>query len=280
MEIKNNNSEKVTDQSSNQSSISEKLNYGQKLSNKINQKKNQNTEIIEDNDYTNFMRKYTMEPQIFRKEFVPVLKPIVIHWVPTKLILNKNEFNHFGKKRNKGSPISCPCSEDENEISEELSFSNSSEISDLSNEYLNNNENGLKGIRKNFIKLKGGSIHKVMTRKTIKVKMINKLNYFQNSDVEEKKVEKEDKDSSNSELYDDNIFTTYQMKPYDKVELGLKPTKSTKICNEKIKGYENEINENNDKYNNALKKRNRLNSMSILDTLKNRLNLKSKFEKV
>lgn len=98
MEIKNNNSEKVTDQSSNQSSISEKLNYGQKLSNKINQKKNQNTEIIEDNDYTNFMRKYTMEPQIFRKEFVPVLKPIVIHWVPTKLILNKNEFNHFGKK--------------------------------------------------------------------------------------------------------------------------------------------------------------------------------------
>ena len=255
MEIKNNNSEKVTDQSSNQSSISEKLNYGQKLSNKINQKKIQNTEIIEDNDYTNFMRKYTMEPQIFRKEFVPVLKPIVIHWVPTKLILNKNEFK-------------------------ELSFSNSSEISDLSNEYLNNNENGLKGIRKNFIKLKGGSIHKVMTRKTIKAKMINKLNYFQNSDVEEKKVEKEDKDSSNSELYDDNIFTTYQMKPYDKVELGLKPTKSTKICNEKIKGYENEINENNDKNNNALKKRNRLNSMSILDTLKNRLNLKSKFEKV
>ena len=42
----------------------------------------------------------------------------------------------------------------------------------------------------------------------------------------------------------------------------------------------NEINENNDKNNNALKKRNRLNSMSILDTLKNRLNLKSKFEKV
>lgn len=68
-----------------------------------------------------------------------------------------------------------------------MSFSNSSEISDLSNEYLNNNENGLKGIRKNFIKLKGGSIHKVMTRKTIKAKMINKLNYFQNSDVEEKK---------------------------------------------------------------------------------------------
>ena len=70
------------------------------------------------------------------------------------------------------------------------------------------------------------------------------------------------------------------MKPYDKVELGLKPTKSTKICNEKKNGYENEINENNDKNNNALKKRNRLNSMSILDTLKNRLNLKSKFEKV
>jgi hypothetical protein len=276
MEMKNNISEKMTDQSSNQSSISEKLNYGQQLANKINQKKNQDTEIIEDDNYINFMRKYTMEPQIFRKEFVPVLKPIVIHWVPTKLILNKNEFKQFGKNRNKGSPISCPCSEDENEINEELSFSNSSDISNLSNEYLNNNENGLKGIRKNFIKLKGGSIHKVMTRKTIKAKNSNKFDCFKNSDVEKEKVEKEDKDvSSNSDLYEDNIFNIYKMKPYDKLELGLKPNKSTKICNEKIKGYENEINEDKDKNNEALNKRNRINSMSILDTLKNRL----KFEK-
>jgi hypothetical protein len=276
MEMKNNISEKMTDQSSNQSSISEKLNYGQQLANKINQKKNQDTEIIEDDNYINFMRKYTMEPQIFRKEFVPVLKPIVIHWVPTKLILNKNEFKQFGKNRNKGSPISCPCSEDENEIDEDLSFSNSSDISDLSNEYLDNNENGLKEIRKNFIKLKSGSIHKVMTRKTIKAKNSYKFNYFQNSDIEEEKIEKEDNDlSSDSDLYDDNIFTSYQMKPYDKVELGLKPTKSSKICIEKIKGYENKINEDNDKNNADLKKRNRINSMSILDTLKNRL----KFEK-
>ena len=276
--MKNNISEKMTDQSSNQSSISEKLNYGQQLANKINQKKNQNTETIEDNDYINFMRKYTMEPQIFRKEFVPVLKPIVIHWVPTKLILNKNEYKHSGKNRNKGSPISCPCSEDENEIDEDLSFSNSSDISDLSKEYLDNNENGLKEIRKNFIKLKSGSIHKVMTRKTIKAKNSFKFDYFKNSDIEEEKIEKEDKDlssDSDPDLYDENIFTSYQMKPYDKVELGLKPTKSSKICTEKIKGYENNINEENDKNNAALKKRNRINSMSILDTLKNRL----KFEK-
>ena len=65
------------------------------------------------------------------------------------------------------------------------------------------------------------------------------------------------------------------MKSYDKVELGLKPPKSSKNCIEKIKGFENKINEENDKNNPALKKRNRLNSMSILDTLKNRL----KFEK-
>lgn len=274
--MKSNNSEKVTDQSSNQSSISEQLAYGKQIANKINQKKNQNTEQIEDNNHLSMMRKYTMEPQIFRKEFVPVLKPIVIHWVPTKLILNKKNFKHPRKSKNRESPISCPCSEDENEINEELSFSNSSDISDLSNEYLNNNENGLKGIRKKFIKLKSGSIHKVMTRKTIKAQKSNKFDYFQNSDDEEEKKEKEDKDlSSNSDLYDDNIFTTYQMKPYDKVELELKPAKSTKICNDKIKTYENEINEDIDKKNTALKKRNRIYSMSILDTLKNKL----KFEK-
>ncbi len=268
MEIKNNNSEKVTDQSSNQSSISEQLAYGQKLPNKISQKKNPNTGKIEDNNHLNMMRKYTMEPQIFRKEFVPVLKPIVIHWVPTKLVLNKNECKHFGKNKNKGSPISCPCSEDENEINEELSFSNSSEISDLSNEYLNNVE-GLKGIRKKFTKLKSGSIHKVMTRETIKAKKSNKFDYFQNSGEEEKII------SSNSDLYDDNIFTNYEMKPFDKVDLEIKPNKSSNICIGKIKSYENEINEDINKNNPSLQKRNRINSMSILDTLKNRL----KFEK-
>lgn len=274
MEMKNNNSEKMTDQSSNQSSISETLTYGQQLGNKISQKKNQNAGKMEDNNQINMMRKYTMEPQIFRKEFVPVLKPIVIHWVPTKLILNKKEFKHFRKNTNKGSPISCPCSGDENEINEELSFSNDSDISDLSNEYLNNDENGLKEIRKKFIKLKSGSIQKVKTRKTIKAKKSNKFDYFQNSDVEEEKVDKEDKElSSDSDLYDDNIFTNYQMKPYDKVELGLKSTKSTKLCIGNIKGYENEINEDNNKNNTALKKRNRIYSMSILDTLKNKLKL-------
>ena len=270
MEIKKNNSEKITDQSSNQSSISEKVNYSQQFPNKISQKYNQSTEIIEDDYNLNLMRKYTMEPQIIRKEFVPVLKPIVIHWVPSKLILNKNEFKNFRKNKNKGAPISCPCSEDENEINEESNFSESSDISDLSNEYLNNDEDGLKEIRKNFMKIKSGSIHKVMTRTNIKAQISNKYDYFQ------EKVKSEDKDfSSNSILDDDNNFTNYKMKPYDKVELGLKPAKSTKICNEIIKGYENEINDDNNKNDTTLKKRNRIYSMSILDTLKNRL----KFEK-
>ena len=282
MELKNSYSDKVTDQSSNLSSNSEKIDHCQQPSEKFF-KNIKNIEKITETQYSNLMRKYSMEPHIFRKEFVPVLKPIEIHLVPTKLILNKEDFKHSRKNKNIEEPISYPCSEDEKLINEELNFSDSSDISDiseLSNKNENDTENGLKELRKNFIRLKSG-LQKFKTRKTIKHKISKKFD-FENYDIEENKSENDDQNedkgsiSSDSDLYDDNnIFINYSLKPYNNKELGLKPTKSNKVVthfnfinDDKFK--DDDVDNNN---NMNLKKRNRINSMSILDTLKNRLKI-------
>lgn len=285
MELKNTYSDKVTDQSSNHSSNSEKMDHYQQPSEKFF-KNIKNIEKITEAQYSNLMRKYSMEPHIFRKEFVPVLKPIEIHLVPTKLILNKEGFKHSTKNKNKEEPISCPCSEDEKLINKELNFSDISDISDiseLSNNDENDTENGLKELRKNFIRLKSCLNQKVKTRKTIKTikHKISKKFDFENSDIEENKSENGDLNedkcniSSDSDLYDDNnIFINYSIKPYNNKELGLKPTKSNKVVT-----HFNFINDDKfkisdgDDNNLSLKKRNRINSMSILDTLKNRLKI-------
>ena len=268
MEIKNTYSDKVTDQSSNQSSNSDKIETIKDI------------EKLTETKYSNLMRKYSMEPHIFRKEFVPVLKPIEIHLIPTKLILNEEDFKHSKKNKNKEASISCPYSEDEKLINDELNFSDISDISDfseLSNK--NDSENGLKELRKNFIRLKSGQIQKVKTIKTIKHKISKKFD-FEGSDIEGNKSENDDENedkgsiSSDSDLYDDNnIFINYSIKPYNNKELGLKPTKSNKVVTHF--NYINDDNDNNNNNNMNVKKRNRINSMSILDTLKNRL----KFDK-
>jgi hypothetical protein len=125
MESKNISTEKVTDQSSNQSTISEQFEFSQ------NQAKNVSASIPKEEKNQNktpLIRKYTLEPQIFQKEFVPVLKPIEIHLVPSKLRLNDIKFKH-NKNKNKydkdiASCISCPCSEEESEINYYLDMSN------------------------------------------------------------------------------------------------------------------------------------------------------------
>ena len=274
MELKNTDSDKMTDQSSNQSSNSDKI---------------ENIKIIEkitETKYSNFMRKYSMEPHIFRKEFVPVLKPIEINLIPTKLILNKENFKHSRKNKNKEVSISCPCSEDEKPIEDKLNCSDISDVSDiseLSNKNANDTENGLKELRKNFIRLKSGLIQKVKTRKIIKHKISKKFD-FENSNIEENKPENDDLNedkgsiSSDSDLYDDNnIFINYSIKPYNNKEIELKPNKSNKVVTHfkfiNHNKFKDGDGDDNNKMN--LKKRNRINSMSILDTLKNRL----KFDK-
>ena len=96
MTSNNISSEKGTDISSKESTISEQVIFNK------NQINNKNDNILNEekkqNNNKNFIRKYTIEPKIFRKEFVPVLKPIEIHLVPSKLRLNEVGFKHHKKK--------------------------------------------------------------------------------------------------------------------------------------------------------------------------------------
>lgn len=296
MEFQKNRSEKTTDQSSNQSATSEQ--------NKFNQNQTKNfsdltlkEEKNEKNHFVNIVRKYSMESQIFRKEFVPVLKPIEIHLVPSKFRLNEMEIKHNRKNKNIFSCFSCPCSEEGSEIDNDLNLSNSSDISDFSDlsKNINNNnndENGLKGIRKKFTKIKSGSIQKVMTKKNLKKKLASKqfecFNiYDKENDNQEEEYnniynEKIEEDSFSSELYDDNNnFNNYSIKPYESNELNLKEMKSSKNVTNSAKHYDNIINKNNlqnniNKYNSddiKENKRHRIYSVSILDTLKNKLKI-------
>ena len=286
MEIKYISSEKITDQSSNKSSISEKnhLNKQQQKNKNENKLISQKPPIIVD-------RKLTMEPQIFRKEFVPILKPIEIHLVPSKLRLNK----FIKKNRNYNNDLlsnSCPCSEDESELDCKLD-SNSSYVSDSSNlsndENSNINQTGLKEIRKKFIKVKNDLIHKVMTKKNLKNKKLTKqFKYFEKyyiNEEEEEESEKSikiykdsDEESISSDLYDDNNnFINYSINQFENnnnKHLKVKHTKSSNVVNNSIKNYENIINDekleiNDNNTNNE--KRNRIYSFSILDTLKNKI---------
>lgn len=294
---KNISSEKVTDQSSNQSTISDKLKFNQ------NQPKNLSSNLIKEEkkiSNNSYQRKYTMEPFIFRKEFVPVLKPIEIHLVPSKFRLNDKKNKHKNTKEH-SSCISCPCSEEESDIDNYLDISNSSDISDSSDLSYNNNnknvinnninENGLKDIRKKFIRIRTGSIHKVMTKRNLINKKLKKQ--YVCFDLIEKEKDKEnlykeykdEEDSISSELYEDNnLFNNYSMKPENKNnELRLKQTKSSNLITNSIKNYDNIINndsdiddiKNNDKNDKDAnnKKRNRIYSFSILDTLKNKLKI-------
>ena len=294
MESKNISSEKMTDQSSNQSTISEQFKFNQ------NQAKNLSANIPKEEKNQNktpLIRKYTLEPQIFQKEFVPVLKPIEIHLVPSKLRLNDIKFKH-NKNKNKydkdnTSCISCPCSEEESEINYYLDMSNSSEISDssdLSNNknIVNNlNENGLKDIRKKFIKIRTGSIHKVMTKKNLKNKKLSQqYDCFDIVDKENCKECKDEEDNFSSESFDDNnIFISDSIKPNEdhNQKLILKQTKSSNFVTNSIKNYDsimdksNDIDDEDEKDDNIdnkiNKKRYRIYSSTILETLKNKLKI-------
>ena len=84
-------------------------------------------EDIDSNINTNLKRKYSLEEKLLlKKDFVPQLKPIEIHLVPSKLRLNKKGFKDL--KCNKDNKIllmsnnyfiSCPNSEEGPEYPEE-----------------------------------------------------------------------------------------------------------------------------------------------------------------
>ena len=217
-------------------------------------KKNLYMEDIDTNIYEK-KRKYSMEEKlVIKKDFVPQLRPIEIHLVPSKLRLNKKGFKDL--KCNKDNKIllmsnnyfiSCPNSEEEEEEESELDFSPQKK---------SKNEN-IKDTRKNLHKMKSGSLPKVLSRNLIEpscniFKEEMKFDYDE-SEKENSFDSKEDEDYINNDnllLYDDNDFIQYKIEDNN---------------NEEDK---KEIKESKEGKHNV--RTNRINSCSILDVLKNR----------
>ena len=211
-------------------------------------KNNLYMENIDSNLDNQIKRKYSMEEKlVIKKDFVPQLKPIEIHLVPSKLRLNKKGFKDL--KCNKDNKIllmsnnyfiSCPNSEEEEEEESEIYFEPE----------INNKNEDIKSTRKNLQKMKSGSLPKVLSRNLIEsnCKMYKedlKIDY--DSDKEDSVDFKDDINYLNNDnllLYDDNDFINYKMNPNEE--------------DKKIKEGESSV------------RTNRINSCSILDVLKNR----------
>ena len=195
-------------------------------------------------------RKYSLDEKlVIKKDFVPHLKPIEIHLVPSKLRLNKKGFKDL--KCNQDNKIlllsnnyfiSCPNSEEE-ELEEE-----ESDV-DLSPQENEKNEN-IKDIRKNLHKMKSGTLPKVLSRNLIECKMYKedmKIDY--DSDKENSNDINDDND--NLFLYDESDFINYKIKEKDDND-------NNNDNNQQKKEEENKV------------RTNRINSCSILDVLKNK----------
>ena len=196
--------------------------------------------IEELNESEEVQRKYTIENKLEIKDFVPKLKPIEIHLIPSKLRLNKKGIKDY--KRNKNNKIllnskkyfiSCTNSEDE----ESENYSSSKEIikelcikDDL-------NDSDINLTRRNLQKTKNKNMPKVHSKNEVvsKGKYENELNLDNSSD---------------SDLYDIDEIDNYSLLEYNDKE-------------EKKK-------ENEEKNNNY---RNRANSFSILDILRKKSQL-------
>ena len=219
-------------------------------------KKNLYMEDIDTNIYDK-KRKYSMEEKlVIKKDFVPQLRPIEIHLVPSKLRLNKKGFKDL--KCNKDNKIllmsnnyfiSCPNSEEEEEESE----------IDFSPKKKSNKEN-IKSTRKILHKMKSGTLPKVLSRNLIEpscniFKEEMKIDYESEKDSFESKEDENYINNDNLLLYDDDDFIQY--KKEEKDDEDKKEEKDDKKNKEEKDGKHNV-------------RSNRINSCSILDVLKNR----------
>ena len=125
-------------------------------------------------------RKYTLENQLIIKDFVPQLKPIEIHVVPSKFRLNKKGFKDLKcNKENKillnsnNYYISCPNSVEDSD--ESLNLESSKEILPLKSENKDNSHNkhpasedekilDINGTRKFLQKTKNKNIPKIHSK--------------------------------------------------------------------------------------------------------------------
>ena len=186
------------------------------------------------NSTRHLTRRYTCEPNISVKNFVPILRPISNskHMIPSKFLLSS--------KRNNNNPLSCPVSEDENEL--EVDSDSSSNSSDLENSLNNEKKNRFNCVKKNLVKLRKNSR---ISNKSVENKKI---------DVDEKIKNIEQKPNPKKMKESDDTFEINKNS-----EFYRKHKYSCNILPHFYKG-ENLFNKI---------KRNRINSSSILEILEN-----------
>lgn len=199
--------------------------------------------IEELNESEEVQRKYTIESRLEIKDFVPKLKPIEIHLVPSKLRLNKKGIKDYKRNRNnkillnsKKYFISCPNSEDE----DSENYSSSKEIiKELCiNDEMNDSDINL--TRRILQKTKNKNMPKIHSKNEVasKGKYENELNL---------------NNSSDSDLYDIDEIDNYSLLEYDDKEEEKKEKKENE--------EKNHIN------------RNRANSFTILEILRKKSKL-------
>jgi len=244
---KNQSNKQIFDSETNESSKKD-INLSQNSANEKQFKKSieffpKKIYIEELDESEEVQRKYTIESRLEIKDFVPKLKPMEIHLVPSKLRLNKKGIKDYKRNNNKillNSKkyfISCPNSEDE----DSENYSSSKEIikefciqDDL-------NDSDINLTRKILQKTKNKNMPKVHSKNEVvsKGKYENELNLDNSSD---------------SDLYDIDEIDNYSLLEYDDKEENKKEKK-----------------ENEEKSDN--KNRNRANSISILELLRKKSQL-------
>ena len=223
-------------------------------------------EDIDSNINTNLKRKYSLEEKLLlKKDFVPQLKPIEIHLVPSKLRLNKKGFKDL--KCNKDNKIllmsnnyfiSCPNSEEEEEEESDIDFSPQKK---------NKNED-IKSTRKNLHKMKSGSLPKVLSRNLLEtnLKLKEEMKFDYDSDKEDS-IDFKDNfnyvDNDKYFLYDENDFTNYKINEKEE---------------DKKEGDKKEEDKNVNKGSHSSVRTNRINSCSILDVLRNRFSFDDEYK--
>ena len=138
-------------------------------------------------------RKYTLEPSLCIKDFVPHPKPLEIHFVPSKLRLNTKGFKDF--KINQSNQILL----DSNKYYISCPESENSDSSD-SDEYINlKSKNTMKDMRKNMM-IEKKNIPKVLSKEIMHKKGL-KIN------DEERSYDESDLYSNEDDNYDDFVLS-------------------------------------------------------------------------
>lgn len=168
------------------------LNHSENKSGLIDFPKKKYLEELSNEEYMDLefsLRKYSEQPSLNIKDFVPHPKPLKMHFIPSKLKLNekgfkdlkRNQINNQILIKTKNYYISCPSSD--NDSSDQP------------------NDNEMKDLRKKMKKLKS-NIPKVLSKEIINNNSLEKEITFDDSFIDNNDI---NDDGVNIELYDDDI---------------------------------------------------------------------------